>query len=396
MNYILFEDQNSKFLDPFSLTHPLFELRCGMYNNLERVINCLKEDDELILIVREEIQELVRFKYPAYNVNPKFIPKGIFLNASCIWNESLLSRINNGKVYVKNDIVVSANLDDEIHIEKLNDFLNTSMQIHSSIDIGYIKYLWDAIYQGHEQIKLDFNFFSNQKLGFIHSSVIIENDESVFIGDDSFIGAGSVLDATNGPIVIDKNVYIDIGSLIKGPVYIGANSVVNPGSKLRGNVVLGPVCKVGGEIEDSIIQGFSNKQHDGFLGHSYICEWVNLGANTNNSNLKNNYGKIRFSIPGKEIKTEKQFIGVMIGDYSKTGISTMFNTGTYVGVGVNIFGGGFQDKIIESFKWGKNDVTDLDKFLATCNITKSRRNRTLHQSEKKLLSSIYKKNNIFS
>ena len=196
--------------------------------------------------------------------------------------------------------------------------------------------------------------------------------------------------------MIDKNVYIDIGSLIKGPVYIGANSVVNPGSKLRGNVVLGPVCKVGGEIEDSIIQGFSNKQHDGFLGHSYVCEWVNLGANTNNSNLKNNYGKIRFSIPGKEIKTEKQFIGVMIGDYSKTGISTMFNTGTYVGVGANIFGGGFQDKIIESFKWGKNDVTDLDKFLATCNITKSRRNRTLHQSEKKLLSSIYKKNNIFS
>lgn len=396
MNYILFEDQNTKLLDPFSLTHPIFELRCGIFNNLQRVINCLKKDDVITFIVREEIEELVKFKYPAYNVNPKLIPKGIFINASCIWNEQLLSMINNGKVYVKNNVIVSANLEEEIRIDELNHFFNTSIQINSSIDIKYIKYLWDAIYLSHEQIILDFSFFSNQKLGFIHSSVIIENDESVFVDENSIIAAGTVLDATDGPIFIDKNVKVDIGSLIKGPVYIGANCVLNPGSKLRGNVVLGPVSKVGGEIQDSIIQGFSNKQHDGFLGHSYICEWVNLGANTNNSNLKNNYGKIRFNIAGKVIKTEKQFIGVMIGDYSKTGISTMFNTGTYVGVGANIFGGGFQNKMIESFKWGKNDITDLDKLLETCKIIKSRRNHIFHHSEKKLLSSIYKKNNIFS
>ena len=390
MNYIFFEDQHSPLLEPFSLTHPVFELRCGVYTNLERVISNLKENDNLILIVRENFKDLVQYKYPAYQVNPNIIPKGIFLNSSCLWTHEVFQKANNGKIYLNDDVLISFSTNEEIPLKKLDLFFESCKEVSTNIDIKHIKFLWDTIYFNKNQLKIDFNDFSNQKFGKIHSSVIIENDEFVYIDDNVSIGAGTIIDATKGPIIISNGTKVDIGSLIQGPVYIGPNSVINPGTKLRGNIILGPVCKVGGEIENCIIQGFSNKQHDGFLGHSYLCEWVNLGANTNNSNLKNNYGNIRFNIGDEIIETKKQFLGVMIGDYSKSGISTMFNTGSYVGVGANIFGGGFQDKKISSFQWGSNDKTDLEKFIDTCKVIKSRRDQILHPSEELLLKNIYK------
>ena len=129
--------------------------------------------------------------------------------------------------------------------------------------------------------------------------------------------------------------------------------------------LIGPGCKVGGEISSSIFHANSNKVHDGFLGHSYIGEWVNLGANTNNSNLKNNYGSIRINIRGKEVNTGCQFLGSIISDYVRTGISTMLNTGTIIDIGANVFGGGFQPKYIQPFQWGNEDITELDKFFDT-------------------------------
>jgi len=179
--------------------------------------------------------------------------------------------------------------------------------------------------------------------------------------------------------------------MIKGPVFISSKCVINPGTKLRGNVVLGPVSKIGGELEDCIIQGFSNKQHDGFLGHSYLGEWVNLGANTNNSNLKNNYSNVKIRLNNKLLDTHKKFLGVLMGDFSRTGISTMFNTGTYVGVGANIFGSEFQTKNIKSFQWGKSDTTNFEKLIETCRIMKSRRNLKFEECEEILLRFLYER-----
>ena len=184
---------------------------------------------------------------------------------------------------------------------------------------------------------------------------------------------------------------VDIGALVQGPVYIGKNSKINPGAKLRGNIAIGTTCKVGGEVEDVIIHAYSNKQHDGFLGHSYIGEWVNIGANTNNSDLKNNYSTIRINLSKDlEINTMQQFLGVLIGDYSKSGISTMFNSGTVVGLGANVFGSDFQPKYIESFSWGGGEnQTDFDKFIETCERVKSRRNMELTSAERKFLKNLY-------
>ena len=390
MNYIIFEDQNSAFLNPFSFTHPVFELRCGVYTNLERIIKNVKNDDKIIIIVREELKDLVEYKYPGYEVNPVCIPKGIFVNSACIWTDDIFEKIKNKKTYFKDDILISASSDIDINLNNLNLFFDSCKQVYTDIDIKYIKYLWDTIDLSFDQLEEDFQDFSNQKLGNIHTSNIIQNDENIYVGDNASIGAGSVIDATNGSVIISNDTKIDIGSLIQGPVYIGPNSIINPGTKLRGNVVLGSYCKVGGEITDSIFQGYSNKQHDGFLGHSYICEWVNLGANTNNSNLKNNYSNVRFHLNDEIIETNKQFLGIMMGDYSKSGISTMFNTGSYIGIGANIFGGGFQNKKINSFQWGQDDKTDIEKFIKTCKILKSRRNQSLHESEEMLLRELYK------
>ena len=182
---------------------------------------------------------------------------------------------------------------------------------------------------------------------------------------------------------------MDVGALIQGPVYIGPSCTINPGAKLRKNVTLGPMCKVGGEVEDVIFQGYVNKQHDGFLGHSYLGEWINLGANTNNSDLKNNYGSIRIQIGEDEIETGQHFFGSIIGDYVRTGISTMLNTGTVIGLGANIFGSGFQPKYIPPFQWGFDNKTELDKFFITIETMKIRRGKSVSEPEKLLIEKIY-------
>ena len=237
--------------------------------------------------------------------------------------------------------------------------------------------------------KEDKKYFIEYNRGKIHPSVAIENGDNIFLGNGSEVCAGSVLDARSGPIIIAGNSYIDIGALIQGPVYIGPDCRINPGAKVRKNVTLGPMCKIGGEIEDVIFQGYDNKQHDGFLGHSYLGEWVNLGANTNNSDLKNNYGSIRIQIEEDEIDTGLQFLGSIINDYVRTGISTMLNTGTVIGLGANVFGAGFQAKYIPPFQWGTDNKTELDKFFKTIETIKNRRGKSLSEPEKILISKIY-------
>ena len=373
MNYILFEDKYFSLLYPLTLTHPVFEIRNGAYTNIERIENLIDKNDSLILLVRKEMESIIKKKYPAYIINPEIVPKGILINSSCIWEIEHFNRISDKKTYTCDKKLISAYLENDIEIK-----------------INYIEYLWDSIFLSKEQLSKDYSTFINKKNGIIHPSVILENDELIFIEENCKINAGVVLDATEGPIIIRRGTKLDIGSLIKGPVYIGPKCIINPGSKIRNNVIVGPLSKIGGEVEDSIIQGYSNKQHDGFLGHSYIGEWVNLGANTNNSDLKNNYSTIKFHLKDKIIETNKIFLGVMIGDYTRTAISTTFNTGTCVGIGANIFKEIFNEKYIPSFRWGNNDITDIDKFIDTCKKMKERRNLNLDKEEEDLLRYLFK------
>ena len=214
-------------------------------------------------------------------------------------------------------------------------------------------------------------------------------DSKIFPNNKPILEKGCILDDSSGPIILAKNVTIKAGAIVKGPIFIDKNSVINEGAILKGNIIIGPKSKIGGEVTNTIFQGYSNKQHEGFLGHSYIGEWVNLGANTNNSNLKNNYGIIKFQFSDKTIDSKKIFLGVMIGDFTRTGISTMINSGSNFGLGSNIFGSGFQNKYIKSFAWGKEEVTDFNKFINTIKIIKKRRQELVTDSELSFLKNLY-------
>ena len=390
MNYIIFEDQVTHLLSPFSDFHASFEIRCGQFENIDRIISILDPTDSITLIVRKEIEEIISEKYNSLNVNPKNIMPGTWLNGATLWNENTLEKISDGKVYANEDILYGFSESNHIKLKEVKNLLVQKQEITYQIEFPHISFLWDAIRESKHQLREDFVKNFPARYANIHHSVILINDEKIYCSSNTNIGAGVIIDASNGPVIIEEDVKIDIGALIKGPVYIGKGTKINLGCKLKGNVVIGPVCKIGGEIENSIIHGFSNKQHDGYLGHSYIGEWVNLGANTNTSNLKNNYNEIRFKFPLLELATKEIFIGAMIGDFVRTGISTMLNTGSYIGIGANVFGGDFQNKTIPPFKWGRNDVVKWNKFIETCNKIKKRRNKTLSIAETNRLKFLYK------
>ena len=385
----IFEDQDNKSLLTLNQVRASFELRCGAFTNLERIKNSLDINDEIQLLVRDNIKDIVQERYPDFIVNPASLSPGIWLNGLAFWKKDYVQKITSGRTFTQKGRTIAMHNRKVISISEAFSYIEKSSEVSMEMDIPFIHHIWDPIFMQSEMITLDAKHFMDYKSGKIHPSVVLENGDNIYIGENSEIRPGVVLDASAGPIIIADNVYIDIGALIQGPVYIGSYCTINPGAKLRRNITLGPMCKIGGEVEDVIFQGYGNKQHDGFLGHSYLGEWVNLGANTNNSDLKNNYGSIRIQIGDDEIETGQKFLGTIVSDYVRTGISTMLNTGTVIGFGANVFGGGFQPKYIPPFQWGTDNKTELDKFFQTIETMKKRRGKSLGEPEKALISTIY-------
>jgi UDP-N-acetylglucosamine diphosphorylase/glucosamine-1-phosphate N-acetyltransferase len=221
--------------------------------------------------------------------------------------------------------------------------------------LSQIKQVWDIFLLNSQEIKEDFEVLTQKRTSNPMSDphTICYNPEQIFIEEGAEIRA-AVLNASSGPIYIGKNAQISEGALIQGPFALNEGSVVAQGAKIRPGTSVGPHCKVGGEINNAVFFGYSNKGHDGYLGNAVIGEWCNLGANTNNSNLKNDISHVKlYSYVNRQLEnTGLTFCGLLMGDYSKAGISTMFNTGTTVGVSVNVFGAGFQKKHTPSFSWG--------------------------------------------
>ena len=391
MNYIIFEDKKTELLSPFTDLHATCELRTGIFTNIDRILIQLDDTDTIQLYVRKEIEQILSDKYPDIDINPNQYHPGIYLNGASIWYRDSIDLIKQNLSYSNQNGLIAFMSDKEIRHTELGDFMNDQSLVCSKIEVNSIQYLWDIFEILSDIIINDSKLIYNYKNGFLHPSCVLINDDSITINSNANISAGTVLDASDGAIVIDENATLDIGVLVKGPVYIGKNSTINPGAKIRGPVSIGEFCKVGGEVEDSIIQAFSNKQHDGFLGHSYIGEWVNLGANTNTSDLKNNYSNIRVQLENNnQIDTGKMFIGSIIGDFTSTAISTKLNSGTYIGTGSNIFSDGFQKKHIQAFTWGENNKVGLNRFIKKCEVSMSRRNQTLSEPLKNRLINLWK------
>ena len=385
----IFEDQGNKSLYPINQLRASFELRCGAFTNLERIQQSLNSHDEIQFLVRDEIKNIVQERYPHISVNPELFSPGVWLNGQALWIEDTIQKAISSNTLTNKGRILSIHSDEVVSISDAYSFMKKASAVSMEIEIPIIKNIWDSIFMQDKIIQADAKNCMNYHTSKVHPSVVLENGDEIIIGENSEIRAGVILDASAGPIIIADHVYVDIGALIQGPVFIGSSCIINPGAKLRKNITLGPMCKVGGEVEGVIFQGYGNKQHDGYIGHSYIGEWVNLGANTNNSDLKNNYSTISIQIGKDKIDTGHLFLGSIISDYVRTGISTMLNTGTVIGLGANVFGEGFQPKYIPPFQWGNDKKTDLDKLFATINILKKRRGKSLSESEKLLISQIY-------
>jgi len=402
MNIYIFEDQLSDNFLPIAYTRAVFELISGTRPILEKILSIINNKNRISLFIRPFLKDAIQKRYPSYPVNPSYIDDGLWINGRMIFtlNDIKTATQNKNTIFTVNGIPAIAYLD-KSHSVKFINFENNRIKINipenitsQEINPFVYNYFFEIPLTTGQMIIEDFNkyYTCGTIEGIIHDNVSILNKKNIYIGKNAVIKPGTVLDAEEGPIIIEKNVIIMSNSTIIGPCYIGENSVIKIGAKIYKGCHIGKVCKIGGEVESSVFQGYSNKQHDGFIGHSYVGEWVNIGADTNCSDLKNNYSNVKVWVNGKYVDSQSTFVGLTIADHSKTGINTMFNTGTVVGVGCNIYGSNFPPKYIPSFTWGGAEgFTEhkFDKMINTAKIVTSRRNVQLDRIDISLLEYIY-------
>jgi len=405
MRFCIFEDNRYTNFLPLVYFRPVYELRCGAFSLREKLAMALPGTKQ-ILHVRSELAGCLSEEFPKLLINNLPEDDIWFINGRILADENLAKFIkqNTGKqtVYLSGDDVGAV----FIKKDSISDFNN--MLLESPIDKSIFKnftaenfpftlinYTWELVHHTSSEIEKDFNRLKGAKRisGKIYPSVHLINKRNIIIGNGSIIKSGVVIDAENGPVIIGKNVTIMPNAVVEGPVFIGDNSIIKIGAKIYQGTSIGECCKVGGEVEASIIQSYSNKQHEGFLGHSYLGSWVNLGADTNTSDLKNNYSTIRVRVNGQMIDSGSQFVGLTIGDHSKSGINVMFDTGTVVGVSCNIYGAGLPPKFMPSFAWGGEKeltVYDLEKSIDTMKRVMIRRNVKMSESYEKLVRKVFK------
>lgn len=393
MQLCLFEDQHFNNFLPLVYFRPIYALRCGstkLHEKIERVF----PKASITYHCRPELASYLRETHPRRMVNqfeeqPTWFVNGRVLADSNFQN-LVRSTPKHDRVYYKEGVVVAAFVSGEF-IRSMREKISArvvSKEIFSEIpgeevEAVLFNYPWELVHRNGEEMRNDYQYLAKKlkkekNLGKVYPGSHLLNKKDILIGTGTIVKPGAVLDAEKGPIILGKNVVVYPNAVIEGPAYIGDGSLIKAGAKIYVNTSIGEVCKVGGEVEASIIHSYSNKQHDGFLGHSYIGSWVNIGADTNNSDLKNNYGTVDVMINGERIDTGLQFVGLFMGDHSKTGINVMFDTGAVVGVSCNIYGAGLPPKYLPSFSWGNVassfSTYRLDKSIETAKHVMARRN----------------------
>jgi len=407
MQLCILEDDNYSLLNPLVFYRPVYNLICGM-QTLRNKILCAYPNVKYSLHCRPYLENFVKSKNPGIEVNNINDDKCLFINGRILAPYNLAEIIpleGEDKIYKIGDSIAAVRASGknlELVKRQLNNVISNSDFNNlpaETIKIPIIDFIWDLIYNNGKELVNDYKFIlkrqqigKNNLQGEIYDGVHLVEKENIFIAEGAVLKPGSVIDASNGPVYIDKNVKIFPNAVIEGPAYIGENSQVKIGATIYENVSIGHTCKIGGEIEDVIFLPFSNKQHSGFIGHAYIGSWVNIGADTSCSDLKNNYGYIKAFVNGKEVNTKVQFLGVIMGDHSKTAINTMFNTGTTVCFSCNIFGAGFPERYIPSFSWGGHDsmnTYEVEKSIDTAKKALKRRNQEINSYEEDLFRKIF-------
>ena len=386
MNCILFDDDSFTNLLPLTFTRPVSEVRVGILKISEKWQKHLSENVSFLT------EDYLSIKYPA-----KIIDKNILINGSILPNELIIKLIRSlkiGQVLKTGNIIVAAHLNaDQTSKFNVNEISQFEI-IDTPISFCKINFPWDIFTNNDTAINEDYELLTKgRKSNPISNTNQVSFKERIFLEEGAKVDF-SILNAQHGPIYIGKDAEIMEGCMIRGPLALCEHAVLKMGTKIYGATTIGPYCKVGGEINNSVLFSYSSKAHDGFLGNSVLGEWCNLGADTNNSNLKNNYAQVKVWSYGKErfIDTGLQFCGLIMGDHSKTAIGTMFNTGTVVGVNTNIFGAGFPRNFVPSFSWGGAGgftTFGLEKAFEVARIVMKRRNLKLSESDEQILKRVF-------
>ncbi len=382
MNYILFDGTVRNALLPFTFTRPVADLRVGILTIREKWEKYLGYTTTTIT------EDYLEEKYPIVEME-----QNVMINASFLPTDLLVEKIIKLKekqaIFYNEDVIAFSATD----TQEVIDF-NEYEQIEIDFEVLQIKNTWDIFSLNEKAIKADFELItSGRKSQPIPEGVQYLNKENIFIEEGAEI-LFATLNASTGPIYIGKDSLVMEGSLIRGPFAMGNHSVLKMGAKIYGATTIGPNCTIGGEVKNAVFFENSNKGHEGYLGNAVIGEWCNLGAGTNNSNLKNNYGDVRLWSYETEnfAETGLQFCGLMMGDHSKCAINTMFNTGTVIGVSSNIYGSNFPRNFIPSFSRGGAagfSTYILDKAFKAANLVMERKNELFDEKEQRILQHVY-------
>jgi len=428
MKLTIFDDDRSSDFYPITQTRSVGDLRCGILKLRQRLSQILSADSDSVIIA-SELLHLYQERHPDWEINSsqaefyvnsriKISPEAsLFISSmqpgQVVWSGDLIMALvrkvgderkissYNELVSIAHEYMVGLNKESRPYSVKTTGLSKVDKNASDpssevNIKIEHYHHLADVIHDNARLLDYDFQefFYENENFFETEMGVSILNPYNVWIGENVILKPGVVLDASSGPIVIDSNTVVMPNSVIEGPCYIGKRCLIKVGAKIYGNTSIGPVCKIGGELEGCIIQGYSNKQHDGFLGHAYLGEWVNLGADTNNSDLKNNYKPVSiYSYTTRhKVDSGSQFMGCVIGDHTKTGINCSINTGCVIGCASNLWGRALISDFIPDFSWGEADsITThrFEAFLETAQKVKQRRKLALSETEKELYSKIY-------
>ena len=402
MKLVIYEDSTYENFYPLSLVRPVFELRCGATSLSEKLRRSFSNLD-IAYFTRDYLAETFQTTVGNAPVNDlQAIDDDLFIvNGRWLCMNTQITAEGPEEVGVKEDSIVYVRVQQETVRkylgQNINEFLNTVLEVlpQKAVDEELVSYCWNIVHHNSEALVADFQTLGQSGVhGEMHDLSCVYGDESqVFVASEAVIHPMVVLDSTGGPITVEDGVTIFPHSRIEGPCHVGRDTQI-VGGKIREGCSIGPVCRVGGEVEEAIIHGYSNKYHDGFLGHAYVGEWVNLGALTTNSDLKNDYSTVEVKLNGQPIDTNDTKVGSFIGDHTKTSIGTLFNTGSIVGMMTNILGGSeILPKTIPSFCLFANGKAfkgfGLRKLLQTAETAMGRRKVTFTEADRSMLTHAY-------
>ncbi|RLF00656.1 MAG: hypothetical protein DRJ63_01830 [Thermoprotei archaeon] len=413
MYIALFEDTDYDFLYPLTHMRPAYALRIGVYSLIDRVTKLA--EDKVFLYMRDYLIKYFEWRlnhegYKNIYINKEVDEETLFINGKIVFDEnfekllsSLKERKGNYIVYKDNEVVAlkaSSDLARELSeyftkpvSPEVFEAVKEKVEKIEAPDIKLVRFPWDVIKVNSEMIARDLKAYYGKEWETSADVKIIGDPKNVYIGKDVEIEPYVVIEARTGPVYIGDGTKVQAGARIEGPTYIGKDTIIVGGAQVREGSNIGDVCRVGGEFEESVMHGFSNKYHAGFIGHAYVCEWVNIGAMTTNSDLKNTYGTVRLTIRGQKIDTGMKKVGCFIGDMAKTSIGAYIYTGKRIGIASQIHG--YITSDVPSFTFYAKSLGGvlvelyIDSVIETQRRMKARRKQPLPPEEAELIRKLF-------